>query len=62
MTGSGGAAASTSTSGPALRSFPVPTVMEDEARDEVDEEIHRDEDVSIKVSGAGAAPFLHGAG
>ena len=36
-----------------LKSFPVPNVMEDEERDEVDEEIHRDEDVSIKASGMG---------
>lgn len=36
-----------------LKSFPVPSVMEDEEQDAVDEEIHRDEDVSIKASGAG---------
>ncbi|KAI7844258.1 hypothetical protein COHA_002056 [Chlorella ohadii] len=33
-----------------LNSFPVPSVVEDEERDAVDEEIHRDEDVSIKVT------------
>ena len=32
-----------------LKSFPVPTVMEDEERDAADEAIHKDEDVSIKV-------------
>ncbi len=37
-----------------LNSFPVPSVVEDEERDAVDEEIHRDEDVSIKVSANGA--------
>jgi hypothetical protein len=33
-----------------LKSFPVPSAVEDEERDAVDEEIHRDEDVSIKVT------------
>ena len=37
-----------------LNSFPVPSVVEDEERDAVDEEIHRDEDVSIKASANGA--------
>lgn len=46
MSGGGGTSGNTS-----LKSFPVPTVMEDEERDVVDEEIHKDEDVSIKASG-----------
>lgn len=46
MSGGGGTSGNNS-----LKSFPVPTVMEDEERDVVDEEIHKDEDVSIKASG-----------
>lgn len=32
-----------------LTSFPVPSAEEDMQHDEVDEEVHKDEDVSIKV-------------
>lgn len=32
-----------------LASFPVPSAEEDMRHDEADEEIHKDEDVSIKV-------------
>lgn len=38
-------------SGRQLRSFPVPSADSDMQQEDADEEIHRDEDVSIKVQG-----------
>lgn len=65
MTGSGAPAATgaASSSGKAvpksggssksLHSFPVPTATEDVEREEADEEVHRDEECSIKVCAGG---------
>lgn len=45
--------------GKSLQSFPVPTAIEDVEQEEVDEEVHKDEECTIKV---GAAAWRRGWG